>query len=105
MASTTPTAEASGEPHPRRKASSPIPSRMARSPAVNGGCSADIGSDADGWRASLARLADLELDALSFGHGLSRLLSDPAGRIAEARIRFGSYYDPWFRPPRYDFTY
>ena len=70
-----------------------------------GGFSADVGSDADAWRASLERLAGVDLDALTFGHGISRLLADPAGRIAEARLRFGSYYDPWFRPPRYDFTY
>jgi len=72
-----------------------------------GGFSADIGSDADDWRRSLARLADaaLDLDALSFGHGVSRLLEDPAGRIAEARLRFASYFDPWFKPPRHTFRY
>jgi hydroxyacylglutathione hydrolase len=70
-----------------------------------GGFSPDIGSDVLSWRASLERLSKLELDSLSFGHGVTRLLDDPAGRIAEARLRFGSYFDPWFRPPRYQFAY
>jgi hydroxyacylglutathione hydrolase len=70
-----------------------------------GGFSAEIGSDAEAWRVSLERLSDLDLDALSFGHGVSRLLGDPAGRIAEACLRFGSYYDPWFRAPRHTFRY
>ena len=70
-----------------------------------GGFSPDIGSDADAWRASLDRLAALEVDALSFGHCVSRLLEDPAGRIAEARLRFASYFDPWFKPPRHTFRY
>jgi glyoxylase-like metal-dependent hydrolase (beta-lactamase superfamily II) len=72
-----------------------------------GGFSADIGSDADAWHQSLARLAEiaLDLDALSFGHGVRRLLEDPAGRIAEARLRFASYFDPWFKPPRHTFRY
>jgi glyoxylase-like metal-dependent hydrolase (beta-lactamase superfamily II) len=68
-----------------------------------GGFLAEIGSDAAAWRASLELLADL--DALSFGHGVDRLLDDPAGRIAEARLRFGSYFDPWFKPPRHPFRY
>jgi glyoxylase-like metal-dependent hydrolase (beta-lactamase superfamily II) len=70
-----------------------------------GGFSPDIGSDADAWRASLERLGRRRFDALTFGHGIDRLLGDPAGRIAEARLRFGSYYDPWFCPPRYRFSY
>jgi glyoxylase-like metal-dependent hydrolase (beta-lactamase superfamily II) len=67
-----------------------------------GGFSADIGSDAAAWRSSPA---GLDLHALSFGHGVSRLLDDPAGRIAEARLRFASYFDPWFMPPRHTFRY
>jgi glyoxylase-like metal-dependent hydrolase (beta-lactamase superfamily II) len=70
-----------------------------------GGFSAEIGSDAAAWRDSLDRLAGLDLDALSFGHGVSRLLDDPAGRIAEARLRFATYFDPWFKPPRHTFRY
>jgi hydroxyacylglutathione hydrolase len=72
-----------------------------------GGFSAEIGSDAEAWRRSLERLADpgLALDALTFGHCVNRLLDDPAGRIAEARLRFGSYFDPWFKPPRHTFRY
>jgi hydroxyacylglutathione hydrolase len=72
-----------------------------------GGFSADIGSDSAAWHASLTRLADaaLHLDSLSFGHGVRRLLEDPAGRIAEARLRFASYFDPWFKPPRHTFRY
>jgi glyoxylase-like metal-dependent hydrolase (beta-lactamase superfamily II) len=72
-----------------------------------GGFSPAIGSDADAWQASLDRLADpgLRLDALSFGHGVFRLLEDPAGRLAEARIRFAAYFDPWFKPPRFTFRY
>jgi glyoxylase-like metal-dependent hydrolase (beta-lactamase superfamily II) len=70
-----------------------------------GGFSAEIGSDASAWAASLERLGGLDLDALSFGHGVSRLLDDPAGRIAEARLRFATYFDPWFKPPRHAFRY
>lgn len=70
-----------------------------------GGFSPEMGSDAAAWRASLERLAGLDIDALSFGHGISCLLDDPAGRIAEARLRFGSFYDPWFKPPRHLFRY
>jgi glyoxylase-like metal-dependent hydrolase (beta-lactamase superfamily II) len=70
-----------------------------------GGFSPEIGSDAAAWRSSLDRLAGLDLDALSFGHGVSRLLDNPAGRIAEARLRFASYFDPWFKPPRHTFRY
>jgi hydroxyacylglutathione hydrolase len=70
-----------------------------------GGFSPDIGSDAVAWAESLERLARLNVDGLTFGHGVTRVLDDPAGRIAEARVRFGSYYDPWFRPPRYTFVY
>jgi hydroxyacylglutathione hydrolase len=79
-----------------------------------GGFSAEIGSDADAWRHSLDRLAAAAtvtatgaggLDALSFGHCVDRLLADPAGRIAEARLRFASYFDPWFKPPRHAFRY
>jgi hydroxyacylglutathione hydrolase len=70
-----------------------------------GGFSADIGSDVAAWRASLRRLEALPVDALSFGHGDAVLLGDPAGRIAEARARFGSYFDPWFRPPRLTLRY
>ena len=70
-----------------------------------GGFSASVGSDEAAWRESLARLAELDLDALSFGHGPSQLLDDPGARIAEARARFASYYDPWFRPPRLQLRY
>jgi glyoxylase-like metal-dependent hydrolase (beta-lactamase superfamily II) len=70
-----------------------------------GGFSAEIGSDVAAWRASLERLAGLDIDGLSFGHGISRLLDDPAGRLAEARLRFASYFDPWFKPPRHTFRY
>jgi hydroxyacylglutathione hydrolase len=72
-----------------------------------GGFSAEIGSDAEAWRRSLERLADpaLSLDALSFGHCVTRLLEHPHERLAEARLRFGSYYDPWFKPPRHTFRY
>lgn len=70
-----------------------------------GGFSSAVGSDEPDWRASLERLADVPVDALSFGHGPRRLLDDPAGRIAEARSRFATYYDPWFRPPRLTFRY
>jgi glyoxylase-like metal-dependent hydrolase (beta-lactamase superfamily II) len=70
-----------------------------------GGYSSDIGSDADDWRRSLQRLADLDLDALSFGHGVRRLLDDPHGRISEAQARFATYFDPWFKPPKTHFRY
>ena len=70
-----------------------------------GGFSAAIGSDEVAWASSLDRLAGLRLDALSFGHGITTLLGDPAGRLAEARQRFGSYFDPWFRPPKLELRY
>lgn len=67
--------------------------------------STEVGSDAAAWKASLERLAGLDVDTLTFGHGVDRLLGDPAGRLAEALARFGTYYDPWFRPPRLTFVY
>jgi hydroxyacylglutathione hydrolase len=70
-----------------------------------GGFSADVGSDENDWRRSLDRLAGLRLDALSFGHGIDKLLGDPAGRLAEAQARFATYFDPWFKPPKQDFRY
>lgn len=70
-----------------------------------GGFSAAVGSDEAAWRESLDRLCDLDVDVLSFGHGPARLLGDPAGRIAEARARFATYFDPWFRPPRLHLKY
>jgi glyoxylase-like metal-dependent hydrolase (beta-lactamase superfamily II) len=70
-----------------------------------GGFSAAIGSDAEAWVASLERLEALQVDALSFGHGVDVLVDDPAGRIAEARARFGTYFDPWFRAPRLRLRY
>jgi glyoxylase-like metal-dependent hydrolase (beta-lactamase superfamily II) len=70
-----------------------------------GGFSSDIGSDAQAWRASLALLEDLGVDLLTFGHGITRLLDDPVGRLAEARERFGTYFDPWFKPPKTTFRY
>ena len=70
-----------------------------------GGFSAAIGSDQLAWSDSLERLAGLQLDSLSFGHGISTLLGDPSGRLAEARQRFGSYFDPWFRPPKLELRY
>ncbi|MDX6205251.1 MAG: hydroxyacylglutathione hydrolase [Frankiales bacterium] len=70
-----------------------------------GGFSAAIGSDEQAWRESLDLLAALDVDALSFGHGISRLLGDPQGRIAEARQRFATYFDPWFKPPKQSFDY
>lgn len=70
-----------------------------------GGFSDEIGSDAAAWRRSLQRLAELDIDALSFGHGISRLLDDPVGRLAEAQARFATYFDPWFKPPKTQFRY
>ncbi len=70
-----------------------------------GGFSAAVGSDEDAWRGSLARLADLRLDALSFGHGITGLLGDTQSRLAEARAQFATYYNPWFRPPKLSFGY
>jgi glyoxylase-like metal-dependent hydrolase (beta-lactamase superfamily II) len=65
-----------------------------------GGFSPSIGSDEPAWRASLARLAALDVDVLTFGHAPMRLLDEPRARIAEAQARFATYFDPWFKPPR-----
>ena len=70
-----------------------------------GGFSPAIGSDEIAWRASLDRLAGLELDALTFGHAPSALLDEPHARIAEAQARFATYFDPWFKPPRLQFRF
>ncbi|MFL6079114.1 MAG: MBL fold metallo-hydrolase [Ornithinibacter sp.] len=70
-----------------------------------GGFSAAVGSDAEAWVTSLERLEGLAVDALTFGHGVDVLLDDPGGRIAEARARFGTYFDPWFRAPRLRLRY
>lgn len=63
-----------------------------------GGFHPDIGSDVAAWRRSLDRLLELDLDYLSFGHGEGDLLTDPHGRLQEARARLGTFYDPWGRP-------
>ena len=70
-----------------------------------GGFSSAIRSDADDWQRSLHRLARLELDSLSFGHGITRLLDEPRARIEEAAERFGTYFDPWFKPPKRHFRF
>jgi len=70
-----------------------------------GGFSPAIGSDELAWRDSLDRLAGLELDALTFGHAPARLLDQPRARIGEARTRFATYFDPWFKPPKLDFRF
>ena len=70
-----------------------------------GGFSPSIGSDEVAWRASLDRLAGLELDALTFGHAPTRLLDEPQARIDEARARFATYFDPWFKPPKLRFRF
>jgi glyoxylase-like metal-dependent hydrolase (beta-lactamase superfamily II) len=63
-----------------------------------GGFHPAIGSDADAWRRSLARLATLDYGLLTFGHGPTRLLGDARERVAEAGERFGHFFDPWHRP-------
>jgi hydroxyacylglutathione hydrolase len=57
------------------------------------------------WRASLERLATVELDAMTFGHGVTHLVDRPRERIREAVRRFGVYFDPWFRPPGETFLF
>jgi glyoxylase-like metal-dependent hydrolase (beta-lactamase superfamily II) len=70
-----------------------------------GGFSPEIGSDEPAWRASLAKLAALEVDSLAFGHAPMRLLDEPHARIAEAQARFATYFDPWFKPPKLQFRF
>jgi glyoxylase-like metal-dependent hydrolase (beta-lactamase superfamily II) len=70
-----------------------------------GGFSPSIGSDEVAWRSSLARLAALDVDALTFGHAPTRLLDEPLARIAEAQARFATYFDPWFKPPKLQFRF
>jgi hydroxyacylglutathione hydrolase len=66
--------------------------------ALWGGFHPRIGSDLDAWELTLARLADLECEALSFGHGPPRLIAPYAEKIAYARRRFGFLCNPWDMP-------
>jgi glyoxylase-like metal-dependent hydrolase (beta-lactamase superfamily II) len=70
-----------------------------------GGFHPDIGSDVSAWHRSLDRLLEMELDYLTFGHGTHRLLPDAHERLREARVRLGTFYDPWGRPPYLSFSY
>ncbi|MDQ1681064.1 MAG: metallo-beta-lactamase class [Frankiaceae bacterium] len=70
-----------------------------------GGFSVDGGSNLADWRVSLDRLCGLEIDALTFGHGVRRLVPDATERLLEARRRFGVLLDPWHKPEYLDFRY
>ncbi len=63
------------------------------------------GSDLDAWKASLDRLAGLDVDAITTGHGPPVLLLDAKRRIQEARQQFGVYLNPWFKPFHTEFRY
>lgn len=70
-----------------------------------GGFSAAIGSDLEAWRRSLERIADLDADLLSWGHGPPELVDDVPRRLAEAQAMFGAFLDPWFKPFHRRFVY
>jgi glyoxylase-like metal-dependent hydrolase (beta-lactamase superfamily II) len=63
-----------------------------------GGYHPRIGSDLDEWEQTLARLQELDCDALSFGHGPPRLVAPYGEKIAYARRRFGFLCNPWDMP-------
>ena len=68
-----------------------------------GGYSEKIGSDEGLWRDSLARITARHYDYYTFGHIGPQLLADADRRLAEARMQFANYYNPWFR--RFDQHY
>ncbi len=72
---------------------------------VYGGYHPRIGSDLDTWRASLHRLLELDFDALAIGHSTPTLMFDAKTRVREASERFGTYFDPWFKPFHTNFRY
>jgi hydroxyacylglutathione hydrolase len=67
--------------------------------ALWGGYHPRLGSDLGAWEQTLERLATLECDALSFGHGPPRLVAPYAEKVAYARRRFGFLLNPWDPPP------
>jgi glyoxylase-like metal-dependent hydrolase (beta-lactamase superfamily II) len=67
--------------------------------ALWGGFHPRLGSDLAAWEDTLARLQELECDALSFGHGPPRLVAPYAEKVAYAQRRFGFLLNPWDVPP------
>lgn len=63
-----------------------------------GGYHPRIGSDIDAWTDSLARLAEEDFDFLSVGHAHPPVLPGAKRLVAQARLQFGVYFNPWFRP-------
>ncbi len=72
---------------------------------IYGGYHPRIGSNVDTWRASLERLLELDFDALAIGHSTPTLMFDAKTRVREASERFGTYFDPWFKPFHANFRY
>ncbi len=72
---------------------------------IYGGYHPRIGSDVDVWRASLARLLEVDFDALAIGHSTPTMMFDAKTRVREASERFGTFFDPWFKPFHANFRY
>ncbi len=66
---------------------------------------ARVGSDADAWGRSLDTLLGLQFDLLTTGHGPPQLVTHASEAVREARLQFGVYYYPWFKPFYETFQY
>lgn len=72
---------------------------------VWGGYHPRLRSDLEAWHASLARLAGLEIDVLTVGHGRPGVFFDGARRVKEARGQLGLLFNPWFKTLGTSFRY
>ena len=64
-----------------------------------------IGSNLDDWAASLDRVLELEFDVMTIGHCPPTLIFDAKRKAREARLQFGVYFNPWFKPFHTNFRY
>lgn len=65
--------------------------------AVWGGYSEKIGSDEKAWFATLDKITSRHYDFYTFGHVNAQLIADADVRLAEAKMAFANYYNPWFK--------
>ncbi len=72
---------------------------------LRGGGHARVRSNLEDWRRSIDRLLELDFDVMTTGHIPPMLLFDAKRQVREARMQFGVYFNPWFRPFDTEFRY
>lgn len=70
-----------------------------------GGYHPRVRSDLAAWERSLDRLLELDFDVMTVGHYAPALAFDAKRQVQEARLRLGTYFDPWFKPFHTEFRY